>query len=124
VVLLASISYTHRHLSGIHFLVAQNKHIGHFLLLCITNLSVHTFRALVQLDAYSFGAKFLRHLVCILKMTIRNGDNNCLYGSHPDRKCTAKMLDQHTKEALHTAEQSAVHHVRLMRLPVQTVRGG
>src|SRR5699024_8684311 len=59
-IILVSIAVPERHRTGVHVRVAGNQHERHFLRLRITNLFLHAFIGIVDLDADPIGAQTSR----------------------------------------------------------------
>ena len=68
--------------------------------------------AVIDLDAEAGGAQVVGHLASVVDVAVGDGDDLGLHRRQPEREGAGVVLDEHAEEALHRAEQGAVHHVR------------
>lgn len=106
------------HLPGFHLAVANHQHVRDLFLLRVPDLGIHPVRPRVHAHPQSGFLILRRYRVRERHMPVGNRDDDRLFGRQPGWESPGVMLDQHSKEAFHRAQQRAVDHVRAVRLPV------
>src|SRR4051812_32238569 len=88
----------HGHGSIGRFLVANDKHVGHLVKLCLPDLISNLLLALIDLHSEPGRHKALTHLVAVSYMPVCDRQHNRLHGRQPQRKCAGVVLDQNRNE--------------------------
>ncbi len=84
----------------------------------LADLGVHFLVAHIDLNAHAGFFQFRAHFVGVLGVALADGNDHGLDRRQPHRERARVVLDQDAEEALDRSIQRAVHHHRLVALPV------
>ena len=112
------LSVPNGHCSILSFAISQHQHERDLLHLGITNLEVDLLFPVIHGHANSSGFQLIVNLFGVLRLAVRDRQDNGLNRSQPHRERARIVLNQDAKEALHRPVQRPMAHQRLMRFPV------
>src|SRR5205807_3995756 len=93
-------------------------YVGYLLELCVADLGLQLFVAVVQVPAESGRGNRVGHLLGVVCELATYGQHFNLHRSEPRRKRAGVVLDQNAEEALDRAPQRPVDHERLVATAV------